>query len=345
MPMCPSPPPPPPPPPPPTGPSPSCCPGSSATGAGKFMKCSPLGTLPRYTAAAAAAALPICGNVQIDSPLPPLEAAPPCGALLLGTIHTVPGIWLCVYPAICCWYCCCCCCISCSHRLFLDISAAAAAAAADGDGCTSRPTLPEKLSSRGDGDDDDEAGPSGGKPRPTTRSHASARPPNRAAALVGLGNKGAPRRWGGAENEEPEERREMLREVKLAGMVPVPVAAITAGSACCSSHSMVSPSVLCPSSRVSWNTRAAHSAGIRMRRPLPSTLVCRSLVELRLGAAFRTCAASPPAPDPFPLPPPADVPTAAELEHGCSSFFSRSWRGKLGRWPPPPPSPATSMVT
>lgn len=70
------------------------------------MKCSPLGTLPRYTAAAAVA-LPICGNVQIDSPvhppLPPLEGAPPpCVLLLLGTIHTVPGIWLCVYPAICC---------------------------------------------------------------------------------------------------------------------------------------------------------------------------------------------------------------------------------------------------
>ncbi|KAJ1265017.1 hypothetical protein BS78_08G045700 [Paspalum vaginatum] len=60
-------------------------------------------------------------------------------------------------------------------------------------------------------------------------------------------------------------------------MVPVPVAARMAGSACCSSHSMVSPSDLWPSSRVSWNTRAAHSAGIRIRRPRPSTLVCRSL--------------------------------------------------------------------
>lgn len=115
IPICPSPP-PPPPPLPPTGPSPSCCPGSSAIGAGKFMKCSPLGTLPRYTAAAAPA-LPICGKVQIDSPLPPPppplpppEGAPPPCVLLLGTIQTVPGIWLCVYPAICCWYCCCCCC-------------------------------------------------------------------------------------------------------------------------------------------------------------------------------------------------------------------------------------------
>ena len=31
---------------------------------------------------------------------------------------------------------------------------------------------------------------------------------------------------------EPELRNEILRDVKLAGMVPVPVAAITAGSAC-----------------------------------------------------------------------------------------------------------------
>jgi hypothetical protein len=83
----------------------------------------------------------------------------------------------------------------------------------------------------------------------------------------------------GLEAEEAEaapERMEMLREEKLAGMVPVPVAAMMAGSACCSSHSMVSPSDLCPSSRVSWNTRAAHSAGIRILLPLPSTFVCRS---------------------------------------------------------------------
>jgi hypothetical protein len=32
--------------------------------------------------------------------------------------------------------------------------------------------------------------------------------------------------------EEPEERREMFKEVKFAGIVPVPVAAITDGSAC-----------------------------------------------------------------------------------------------------------------
>nr|KYP65872.1 hypothetical protein KK1_012146 [Cajanus cajan] len=65
----------------------------------------------------------------------------------------------------------------------------------------------------------------------------------------------------------------MLREVKLAGMVPVPVAAMTAGSACWRSHSMVSPSDLCPSSRVSWNTLAAQAAGMRIRRPRPSTFV------------------------------------------------------------------------
>ena len=92
--------------------------------------------------------------------------------------------------------------------------------------------------------------------------------------------------------EEPELRREMFREVKLAGMVPVPVAAITAGSACWRSHSMVSPSDLWPSSRVSWKTRAAQRAGIRMRRPRPSTFVCRSLVEVRFGGGFLLLGAS-----------------------------------------------------
>uniref|UniRef100_A0A804QQY5 Uncharacterized protein n=1 Tax=Zea mays TaxID=4577 RepID=A0A804QQY5_MAIZE len=42
---------------------------------------------------------------------------------------------------------------------------------------------------------------------------------------------------------------------------------------------------LWPSSRVSWKIRAAQSVGIQIRRPLPSTLVCRSLLELRLGAS------------------------------------------------------------
>ena len=49
---------------------------------------------------------------------------------------------------------------------------------------------------------------------------------------------------------------------------------------------MVSPSDLWPSSRVSWKTRAAQSAGIRIRRPRPSTLVWRSLVEVLLGGGF-----------------------------------------------------------
>lgn len=55
----------------------------------------------------------------------------------------------------------------------------------------------------------------------------------------------------GTDMLEPELRNDMLSDVKFAGMVPVPVAAITAGSACWRSHSMVSPSDLCPSSRVS----------------------------------------------------------------------------------------------
>ena len=62
-------------------------------------------------------------------------------------------------------------------------------------------------------------------------------------------------------------------DMAIAGTVPVPVAAIMAGSACSSSHRMVSPSDLWPNSRVSWNTRAAHVADIRMRRPRPSTFV------------------------------------------------------------------------
>ncbi|KAK3028242.1 hypothetical protein RJ639_037576 [Escallonia herrerae] len=68
---------------------------------------------------------------------------------------------------------------------------------------------------------------------------------------------------------------ETFRVEKFAGIVPVPVAAMIAGSACWSSHSIVSPSDLWPNSLV---------AGIRILRPRPSTLVCRSLVDL-LGAA------------------------------------------------------------
>lgn len=49
---------------------------------------------------------------------------------------------------------------------------------------------------------------------------------------------------------EPLLRRDMFRVEKLAGIVPVPVAAMMAGSACCKSHSIVSPSDLWPNSLV-----------------------------------------------------------------------------------------------
>ncbi|CAA7391825.1 unnamed protein product [Spirodela intermedia] len=74
-------------------------------------------------------------------------------------------------------------------------------------------------------------------------------------------------------------------ETAIAGTVPVPVAAMMAGSACSRSHRMVSPSDLWPSSRVSWKILAAQVAGIRILRPLPSTFVCRSFV---LAAAAAT---------------------------------------------------------
>lgn len=70
-------------------------------------------------------------------------------------------------------------------------------------------------------------------------------------------------------------------ETAMAGTVPVPVASMMACSACSSSHRTVSPSDLCPSSRVSWKILAAHVAGILILRPRPSTLVWRSLVEDR----------------------------------------------------------------
>lgn len=82
---------------------------------------------------------------------------------------------------------------------------------------------------------------------------------------------------GGAKIVVPLLRSDTLRVEKLAGIVPVPVAAMIAGSAWWRSHSMVSPSDLWPNSLVSWKTRAAHRAGMRMRRPRPSTLVWRSL--------------------------------------------------------------------
>ncbi|KAK2974527.1 hypothetical protein RJ640_002432 [Escallonia rubra] len=62
-------------------------------------------------------------------------------------------------------------------------------------------------------------------------------------------------------------------ETEIAGTVPVPVASTMACSACSSSHLTVSPSDLCPSSRVSWNIRAAHVAGSRTLLPRPSTFV------------------------------------------------------------------------
>lgn len=71
-----------------------------------------------------------------------------------------------------------------------------------------------------------------------------------------------------------------------AGIVPVPVAAMIDGSACCSNHWIVSPSDLLPNSLVSWNILAAHKAGMRIRRPRPSTLVCLSLLDVRLGASW-----------------------------------------------------------
>ncbi|KAK4352761.1 hypothetical protein RND71_028279 [Anisodus tanguticus] len=48
----------------------------------------------------------------------------------------------------------------------------------------------------------------------------------------------------GAEIVVPLPRVDTLRVEKLAGIVPVPVVAIIAGSACCKSHSIVSPSDL-----------------------------------------------------------------------------------------------------
>jgi len=91
--------------------------------------------------------------------------------------------------------------------------------------------------------------------------------------------------WCGLASPELGDGSEGATEASAdAGMVPVPVAATMAGSACCSSHWTVSPSDLWPSSLVSWKIRAAQSAGIRIRRPRPSTLVWRSLLELRLGA-------------------------------------------------------------
>lgn len=152
---------------------------------------------------------------------------------------------------------------------------------------------------------------------------------------------------------DPELRNEILSDVKLAGIVPVPVAAITAGSACWRSHSMVSPSDLWPSSRVSWKTLAAQSAGMRMRRPRPSTLVCRSFVDVRFGGGFFDGSAEAAAAEAAALGFAPLVSTEEEiardgygtmavvvvvvaeedelLEHASSSFFSSNWNGKVGR--------------
>ena len=75
---------------------------------------------------------------------------------------------------------------------------------------------------------------------------------------------------------------------KLAGVVPVPVAAMIDGSAWRRSHSIVWPSDLWPSSLVSWNTRAAQMIGMRILLPLPSTLLCLSFA----GGFFTTRAPS-----------------------------------------------------
>ncbi|GAV61835.1 hypothetical protein CFOL_v3_05361, partial [Cephalotus follicularis] len=64
-----------------------------------------------------------------------------------------------------------------------------------------------------------------------------------------------------------------LTDTAIAGIVPVPVASMIAGSACSSNQRIVSPSDLWPSSRVSWKILAAHVAGILTLRPRPSTLV------------------------------------------------------------------------
>lgn len=156
----------------------------------------------------------------------------------------------------------------------------------------------------------------------------------------GGGAGGSRKWWDGAERDEPELRREMFREVKLAGMVPVPVAAMTAGSACCNNHSIVSPSVLCPSSRVSWKTLAAQRAGMRMRRPRPSTLVWRSLVEVLLGGGFLcSCRGL--------LPVSVGVMAVEEEGEGAgeTSFFSRSCKGKFGRRGAPPVPPVGSPIS
>ncbi|XP_052108355.1 uncharacterized protein LOC127741054 [Arachis duranensis] len=66
----------------------------------------------------------------------------------------------------------------------------------------------------------------------------------------------------------------------MMGGTPWPVAAIMEGSAWRRSHSIVSPSLLLLSSRVSWKTKAAHAMDRRTRRSRPSTLMWRSFLRL-----------------------------------------------------------------
>lgn len=72
---------------------------------------------------------------------------------------------------------------------------------------------------------------------------------------------------------------------------------------------------------------------MRMRRPRPSTFVCRSFVEVLFGGGFFDGSAA------------AEViwrlelldrlaaaaAVSARLEQASSSFFSSNWNGKLGR--------------
>ncbi|BAT09016.1 Os09g0521350, partial [Oryza sativa Japonica Group] len=116
---------------------------------------------------------------------------------------------------------------------------------------------------------------------------ASTGPP--AAARVGwslrrrFGAGSSPR--AAAEGDSVGMRRTPSTVVAIAGTVPVPVAATMAGSDCCMSQRMVSPSDLCPSSRVSCAILAAQLTGMRMRRPRPSTLTWRSRFR---GGGFAT---------------------------------------------------------
>ncbi|KAL6992434.1 hypothetical protein U1Q18_010543 [Sarracenia purpurea var. burkii] len=53
-----------------------------------------------------------------------------------------------------------------------------------------------------------------------------------------------------------------------------------------SSHQMLSPSYLCPSSCVNWKILASQAAGMRLLRLRPSTLVWRSLEAILVANAI-----------------------------------------------------------